>query len=455
MTAERMVRGVSLLHAITIILGYVIGASIFLLVGPLSGMAGPTLYLSYIIAAIPATFVCLYNVQLGSAMPVTAANYVVATKINSPFWGFFLNWAMVVAVFFGVPLLAWGFADYLSFFIPGLPVMPVALAVIALLALVNYFGVKPAAWLQTVMVAIFVVALMIFAFGGIPHINPEYHRPLFPLGFGAVLITAVAAYYSYIGFTVITEIAGEIVNPRKNIPIALVVSILSVLAIYVLVTYVLTGTLYWETAGVSPAAVTEAAQGFLSPGLVTFIGIAALFASATTINAVLLTSSRDVMMLGRDGVFPEVFGRINKKYKTPGASIGFVFLISALGVLLAYAIERYAMLTVFGLIVVHIIAATAVFRLPTIRSDIFERARIRFKPFWRWFTWIGSLLVASFFMIIGLVEDTQGWLLFISLLVLGVAYWYFRKWYLTNKGINLEEGMKEYSDMLKEELEVE
>lgn len=455
MTAERMVRGVSLLHAITIILGYVIGASIFLLVGPLSGMAGPTLYLSYIIAAIPAIFVCLYNVQLGSAMPVTAANYVIATKINSPFWGFFLNWAMVVAVFFGVPLLAWGFADYLSFFIPGLPVMPVALAVIALLALVNYFGVKPAAWLQTVMVAIFVVALMIFAFGGIPHINPEYHRPLFPLGFGAVLITAVAAYYSYIGFTVITEIAGEIVNPRKNIPIALVVSILSVLAIYVLVTYVLTGTLYWETAGVSPAAVTEAAQGFLSPGLVTFIGIAALFASATTINAVLLTSSRDVMMLGRDGVFPEVFGRINKKYKTPGTSIGFVFLISALGVLLAYAIERYAMLTVFGLIVVHIIAATAVFRLPTIRSDIFERARIRFKPFWRWFTWIGSLLVASFFMIIGLVEDTQGWLLFISLLVLGVAYWYFRKWYLTNKGINLEEGMKEYSDMLKEELEVE
>ncbi len=455
MTEGRMVRGVSLLHAITIILGYVIGASIFLLVGPLAGSAGPCLFLSYIIAAIPVIFVCLYNVQLGAALPVTAANYVVSTKMISPFCGFFVNWAMVVAVFFGVPLLAWGFADYLSFFIPGLPLQPVALGVLALIALVNYLGVKPAVWLQTLMVAIFAAALLIFALGGITHVDPENFNPLFPMGFGAVLITAVSAYFSYIGFTVLTEIAGEIKNPRKNIPIALVVSFIAVLTIYFLVTYVLTGTLHWETAGASKAAITKAAEGFLPSGLVTFIGIAALFASATTINSVILTSSRDIMMLGRDCVFPEIFGRINKKFSTPDVAIGFIFLISAVGVFLAYAIEKYAILAVLGLLVIHLFAATAVFRLPKIRPDLFKRARVQFSPFWRWFTWIGSLVVALFFMIMGMADDVMGAIFFISLMVLGVVYWHLRKRYLLKKGVDLEESMKKYTDMLKEELEVE
>lgn len=451
-TGEWLERGISLPHAVALILGYVLGASIFLLIGPLAGGAGPALYLSYLIAAVPALWVCFYNIQLGAVMPTTGANYVAASRVLSPFAGFISNWAMLVAAFFGVPVLAWGFGVYLAEFIPAISPMAGAIGIVVLLGIVNLLGISVAAWVQSLMVLSFVAALVMFTVGGLPHINPEFQMPLFPNGFGAVIVTAISAYFSYIGFTVITEVAGEIQQPRRNIPRALAISFAAVLLLYMTTTYVFTGVLHWEEAGQSGAALAEAAATFLSPGLVSFIGVAALFAAATTIHGVLMTASRDVLMLGQDRILPAVFGRVHPRFRTPAAGVILLVVISIAGVSMGFTLDHYALLTVLGLMVVHMITATAVFVLPRRRPELWERASVKFSPAGRWVTWIGVLVMALFFLVIGAAEAPSGALLFVALMLGGIGYWYARKAYLAGRGINLEEQMSTFSAEMEQEL---
>lgn len=451
-TEEWLQRGITLPHAIALILGYIIGASIFLLIGPLAGSAGPAVYLSYLIAAVPALWVCFYNIQLGAAVPTTGANYVAASRVLSPFAGFVSNWAMLVAAFFGVPVLAWGFGVYLAEFVPTVSPMTGAIGIVVLLGIVNFLGVSVSAWVQSLMVLSFFAALVLFAVGGLPHINPEFQRPLFPNGFGAVIVTAISAYFSYIGFTVITEVAGEIQQPRRNIPRALAISFAVVLLLYMTTTYVFTGVLHWEEAGQSGAALTEAAATFLSPGLVAFIGVAALFAAATTIHGVVMTASRDVLMLGRDGILPAVFGRVHPRFRTPTAGIILLVLISIAGVSMGLTLDHYALLTVLGLMVVHMITATAVFFLPRRHPELWVRAAVQFSPAGRWVTWIGVLVMALFFLVIGAAEAPSGALLFLVLMLFGIGYWYARKAYLAGRGVDLEEQMSKFNAEMEQEL---
>lgn len=448
-------RGITLPHAIGLLLGYIIGASIFVLVGPLAASVGPGLFVSYALAAVPALLVCLYNIQLGAVLPTTGANYVVASRVLSPFAGFLSNWAMLVATFFGVPVLAWGFGIYLAQFVPGIPPMAGAIGIVVVLGTVNVLGVRIAAWVQSLMVLMFVAALALFIVGGLPHIDPALQQPLFPNGFGAVVITAISAYFSYIGFTVITEVAGEIREPRRNIPRALIVSFLIVLLIYTSTSYVFTGVMDWREAGQSAATLTHAAARFLPPGLVTFIGLGALFAAATTIHGVLMTSSRDVLMLGHDGVLPAVFGRVHPRLRTPVAALVLLIAVSCAGVAMGFTLDQYALLTVLGLMVVHIISSTAVFLLPSRRPDLWQRASIQFSTVGRWFTWIGVLAVSIFFLVVGSAEVPSGALLFAALMLAGVVYWYARRAYLAARDINLEARMATFGTQLEQELSVD
>ena len=385
-------------------------------------------------------------------MPTTAANYVAASRVLSPFAGFALNWALLVATFFGLPVLAWGFGAYLAELVQGITPAVGAVAILLVLGLVNYLGIRVSAWVQTLMVAVLLAALLVFILGGLPHVDPNLQSPLFPLGFGAVLLTAIPAYFSYIGFTSITEVAGEIQNPRRNIPRTLVVTFAAVLLLYVSTMYVFTGVVDWKLAA-SATELSEAAARFLPPYLVTFIRIGALLAAATTIHAVLLTTCRDIMMLGRDGVFPTLFGRIHPRFGTPHVALGFAVLIAMVGVSMALTLEEYALLTVMGLMVVQTIASVAVFRLPHRYPGWWERSPIKFSRFWRWFTLIGTVVFSLLFLVFGMVRGPRGALLFVGLMLSCVPYWYLRKRFLASHGVDLERQVAAVSGLVAEEIE--
>lgn len=455
MAEAKLRREISGLHAVMILVGYIVGSAIFILVGPLAGLSGPGLFIAFGIAAIPAIFVCLYNTQLATALPATGANYIAISRFVHPFAGW-IGGGILIAVFFGLASIAWGFAGFLSYLVPGIPVMAVAMGVVVFFAVINYFGIRFAAWTQTLLVLTFLLALLLFAFGGLPHIDPQLHTPLFPLGFGPVLFTAVIAYMTFTGFTVITDIAGEIKNPRRNIPLTLGISFVIVLFIYMLVTYVLTGVMDWRALGESPAALAEASTVFLPSGATLFIAIGGLLAAATTINGIFLATPRDLLLYGKDKVLPDFVGRINHRFGTPDGAILLILVAGLVGVSIAMRIEQYALFTVMCFMMFHILIVIGLIRMSRKMPHLLEKAPWKLSRGWMWFTYIGMLIFASLFLIIGMTTLTwMGLALFWGLFAAGCLYYYFRWLYLRRRGVDIVKNASNFIAMTTEELEVD
>lgn len=455
MAEAKLRREISVLHAVMILVGYIIGSAIFILVGPLAGLSGPGLFIAFGIAAIPAIFVCLYNFQLSVTLPVTGANYIAISRFVHPFVGW-VGGGVLIAVFFGLASIAWGFAGFMSYLVPGIPMMIVAMGVVVFFALINYLGVRFAAWTQTLLVVTFLLALLMFAVGGLPHVDPELHTPLFPLGFTPILYTAVIAYMTFTGFTVITDIAGEIKNPRRNIPLTLGITFAIVLFIYMLVTYVLTGVMEWQALGESTAALAEASTVFFPPGLTLFIAIGGLIAAATTINGIFLATPRDLLLYGKDKVLPEFIGRINGRFGTPDGAILLTLVAALAGVSIAMRIEQYAMFTVWCFMMFHILIVVGLIRMLRKMPHLLERAPWKLTRGWMWFTCIGMALFALLFLVIGMTATSwTGLVIFWGLFAAGCLYYYLRWLYLRRRGVDIIREAKNFTAMTAEELEVE
>src|SRR5690606_21221158 len=138
---------------------------------------------------------------------------------------------------------------------------------------------------QTAMTALFILALGAFVLGGLPNIEVGNFENPFPNGVNGLALGGITVYFSVTGFTVIAEIAGGVKNARRPIPRALGISVVTLPVVYVAVAAVVTGTLAWQEAGESPAGVVDAASLFYPSQVVALISVGALFASATTINA--------------------------------------------------------------------------------------------------------------------------------------------------------------------------
>jgi len=455
MSQPELRRDISAFQAVMILVGYIVGSAIFILVGPLAGMVGPGLFLAFVIAAVPAVFACLYNAQLANLLPVTGANYIAISRFVHPFAGW-MGGGILIAIFFGLASIAWGFALFLEYLIPGIPTMPVALGVVLLFGIVNIFGIRVAAWIQTSMVALFILALVIFVFGGFSNIDPGLQRPLLPNGIGALLTTAVIAYMTYTGFTVITEISGEIKNPRRNIPEVLAISFLLIMILYVTVTWVLTGVMPWQDLGNSQAALVEASKGFLPPGATIFIAVGGLLAAATTINGIFVATPRDLLVYGRDKVLPGFVGHINQRFGTPHGAIMLTLIAGLAGVSIGMRIEDYALFTVMCFMIFHILVVTGMLRMEKQMPQLGDAAPWKLGRIARKIVYFGTLLFSVLFLVVGLSTlDFFGIALFTCLFAVGCCYYLLRWLYFKGKGIDIVQEAKAFTDMTISELEAE
>jgi len=381
-----LIREIGLLGSIALLVGNVIGSGIFVTVGPLMGGVGPGIVISYVIAAIAVIFVCLYNTQLGTVLPVTMADYVGTSRVLSPFAGWFAAWSAICLWVLVLGILGYVFPLLLQVIIPGIPMLPVSFGIIILFGLINYFGIKAATRVQLLMTGLFVVLpLLVFIFGGWPHMQADLHYPLFPLGTKGVLLIAVPCIWSYVGFTSITTWGGELKNPRRNIPLTLVICLVLITALYILVAWVLSGVMPWQEAAKSGAAVAEASMTFLPHWLGVFILWGALFAVMTSINTTMITGSRCVLAVSRDNILPTFFSRLNR-FHSPATGLLLVVVIGLIGVSLGFSIVGYSVLIVMFMMVIHLVVSTGVFFLPRRMPALYGKSPIKFNSFWRWFT---------------------------------------------------------------------
>lgn len=355
------VRSIGTFGATAIIVGFVIGVSVFVLPGVIAADVGPAVVIVYLIASLLGFLACVVAAQLGCAYATNAASFVAVADRLGEVWGFVLVWIIVGSSAVGVGLLAHGLAAYLRTLV-AVDGTLIAASSVLLSAAANLFGARTGARLQALLVAAFLTVLLIFVGAGLGHLQPSLLIPVAPAGWSVVLLSVIPAYFSYAGFFVVIELAGEVRSPERTLPRALLVSFLLVLVIYALVSVVLVGLLPWQSLRGDPAPVITAAHTVLPPAVVSVMAVTAVAAGASSINGILLGYSRDIQALAQRGLLPRWMLLHHNSMDQSSAGVLSVAVLALAAVVVSESIAVLATLAVLGILSAQVFLGLALLR---------------------------------------------------------------------------------------------
>jgi amino acid transporter len=309
-------RGLGLLAAVSIGVGGMIGAGIFSILGVVAGVSGTALPVSFVMGGGVAILSAYSYVKLGVRYPsVGGASQFLVEEFGDGLFSGALNIFQYFAYIIAIALYAHGFAGYATTFFPsdtpGWIEEALAVGIVVLFTLVNFLGSRIMGRAETVIVAIKVGVLVFFSAAGIFFVEPDR---LAPSGWGEpqnLLFGAGVLFIGYEGFGLITNAAGEMTNPRRELPRAIYLAAMAiVIAIYVLVAVVVIGNLSLPALkAAEDSALAEAARPFLGQFGFTLIAIAALLSTSSAVNATLFGAANVSYQVAKDGGLPQSFTR--------------------------------------------------------------------------------------------------------------------------------------------------
>ncbi|MBM2840239.1 MAG: amino acid permease-associated region [Bacteroidetes bacterium] len=327
-------RQLSLLDSTMINVGSMIGSGIFIVPSAIALYLHSTslVLLVWVVGGIVSLFGALSVAELGAMMPKAGGQYVYLREAYGPLWGFLYGWAaFTVIMTAAIAAIAVGFATYLGYFIPldesGLKI--VAIASIILLTAINCLGARAGAAAQNIFTMLKIgafVLLVLLAFiltGG----STENFRPLLPkipsfsTLIGPLGLAMVAVLWSYDGWIEITYVAGEVKDPDRNMHRSLIISTLLVVAIYIVINLVFVYVLSLDKMAGSPLVASDAATVLLGPTGATFITVAVIISTLGANNGFVFTGARIYYAMAREGFFFQRLGTVNRRFRTPVASL--------------------------------------------------------------------------------------------------------------------------------------
>ncbi|MFA9517866.1 APC family permease, partial [Halopenitus sp. H-Gu1] len=352
---------INLPGAVAIGTGTMIGAGIFVFPGLAAGRAGPAAMISFAIGAGVALLIALPTAELATAMPESGGGYYFISRGLGPTVGGVVGIALTLGLVFAAAFYLVGFGEYAVVVLGELGIRSVVPASVGSLSTVSVIGIGAGSILtiigiigtenveaiQNALVGVLVAILVVFLLrSGLDVLGvlgtSRVPATWIPYGYGTILTTAALVFTSYLGFAQIATVAGEIVEPSRNLPIALIGSVLLVGVFYIAMVFVAASTFtppvlleHGETATV------EVARAYLSGTGAVAILIAGFLATLSSANASLLSGSRTLYALSRDAIVPELAGRVSQRYGTPHFALAFVGGI-AIGLVLIERIEILA-----------------------------------------------------------------------------------------------------------------
>jgi len=331
-TTQQLHKGVNLAAVVALGLGTAVGVAIFSVIAPATALAGPGMLLAVLVAAVPMFVIAVTYAFMGSALPTSGASFEWSRRFIHPFVGFLIAWLRIVSNVGAILVLALVAVRYLSMVVP-LPTKPTMLAAFVLFFLANYFGVSLAARLQVILMAALVVLFFIFAAWGAPYIEPTHFEPLLPQGTAGMLAAVPLLIGLFFGIEAATEIGDEVKDGRKTIPLGIGLSILSAVALYLMVGVVALGVLGPEALARSETPLLDAAQPFMGPIAKPLIVTAAVVAIGKSLNSLYLGFSRNLFAMARAGMLPAALARVHPKYGTPHVALWTILGGATLGLL--------------------------------------------------------------------------------------------------------------------------
>lgn len=439
-----MKRTIGLWGAVVTLVGFVIGAGIFLLPGELAATAGPGVVISYGIASVIVVFSCTIAAHIGATFPFSGASFVYSTRMTAPICGFLMIWLTIAGVSMAVALVAHGFAEYFAVLFPGPDKTLVAVLAVLAFGGLNMLGAGASVQAQSLMVILFVAVLAVFCVVGVARVDVDLLVPMAPNGYQPILMAAVPAFFSYAGFSMIIDIGGEIRNPSRTIPLALLISFLVVWMCYSAVALAIVGHIPWRELAGNTAPVATVA-GMLFPGWTTnVVTWTILAATATSINGLLLGYSRDVYVLSRVRLLPESIAAGSGASDGTGYSVAVLTVTSVAAVLMGASIAGYATVISIALLLSQVLLGVATLRLPGAEPTRKAGATFELSPAWRRFFAVGLIVFSTLFIVIGVLGAPGSGLLLGLFLLAGCGYYRWRGRVLRARGIDMQAGVRGY-----------
>lgn len=343
-------------------IGAIIGAGLFVRTAAAAGeAAGPAVIISFVIAAVGCAFAGLCYAEFASMIPIAGSAYAYAYVTMGEFMAWIIGWALVLEYALASATVSIAWSEYLNNLlggsipyqwchspfetsvdgVTGIINLP-ALFILVILTLILIKGTKESANLNAVIVFVKVSIVLIFIAIGWSFINEANYTPFTipegtpghdnwrEYGWGGVLGGAAIVFFAFIGFDAVSTAAQEAKNPKRDMPIGILGSLVICTILYVLFSYVLTGVANWQdfkTAG-KEASVAFAIQTYM-PGygwLSTLITVAILAGFSSVILVMLMGQSRVFYSMSKDGLVPKVFSELHPKFRTPFKS-NFLLLV--------------------------------------------------------------------------------------------------------------------------------
>jgi APA family basic amino acid/polyamine antiporter len=308
--------------AASVSIGAIIGAGIFVLIGVASGIAGPSVILSFIIAGFVALFTALSAAELSSFITESGGSYIYAHKAFGRFWGFVVGWLQSADYIIGASAVSIGFAGYFLYFfnVPPATSLLVLVAVMlpVILMFINIRGIQEAARANNVLVLLKIFALVIFVVAGGNYLlsfgASGNYQPFFPTGIAGTLHGAAVIFFAFVGFNTVTVIAEEVHDPERNVPRALMLAFVVTAALYVSVSIVAIGLVNWQTLAVSTAPLeTALAVATSNPVILKYVSLAALFATTSVVISLIFGGSRAIFAMARQKILPEKLSVVSRR----------------------------------------------------------------------------------------------------------------------------------------------
>lgn len=348
-----MKRTLGPINLIALGIGAVIGAGIFVRTAEAAGeAAGPAVVVSFIIAAIACALAGLCYAELASMLPIAGSAYTYTYVTIGEFVAWVIGWLLVLEYALGASMVSIAWSEYLNSLlggaipyewchspfetspagVSGIVNLP-AMLILTMLSLVLIKGIQESSLVNAVIVIIKVGIVLIFIIVGWQFIRPENYEPFMipegtpghdvwnTFGWGGVMGGAAIVFYAFIGFDAVSTTAQECKNPKRDMPIGILGSLLVCTILFILFSHVLTGVANWSEFKVAgkEASVVYVINKYMMgyEWLSTSITVAILAGFSSVILVQLLGQSRVLFSMSRDGLVPALFSDLHTKFRTP------------------------------------------------------------------------------------------------------------------------------------------
>lgn len=462
--SHKLKRSIGAFDVVMLGIGGIIGAGIFATIGTAAAGdlsrpgAGPALMISFLITAVACGFAALCYAEFAAMVPISGSAYTYSYNSFGEIIAWIIGWDLIIEYAVGNVAVAISWANYFKTFVAGFGVhipdwistdyrtaakipglfqnaphvfgIPIvvnlpAATIVALITIVLVLGIKKSTNLNSFMVILKLVVLAFFVFIGCYYVKPQNWTPFAPNGWAGIQAGAAIVFFAYIGFDAVSTVAEEVKNPKRDLPIGIIGSLIICTIIYIVVAAVFTGIIPYNNlvkmlATEQAEPLTMALQyAHIDKWGNLFVGIVA-FGSIIAHTAVLLVfqlgQPRIFFSMSRDGLLPKPFSRVHPKHKTP--AFATILTGVAVGVTSMFtSIDEMVDLTNIGTLFAFALVCLGIIIL---RKREPERPRGFKTPLVPLVPVLG--IISCFYLMLGL--PTVTWIRFGLWLLIGLAFYF-------------------------------